>query len=163
MNKSPILLEVDSISIAFRDADSTQIKEVVKNISFQLKSGETLAIVGESGSGKTVSTLASMGLLPIKNTIISSGKILLNGKELPIHNGALPNWQSIRGKQIAMIFQDPMSSLNPSIQCGEQIMEMMRTHGMGKNENSRKEKTLDLIREVQLPQPEVTFKNTHMS
>ncbi|MGB0422740.1 MAG: ABC transporter ATP-binding protein [Flavobacteriales bacterium] len=158
MNNSQILLEVDSISIGFRDADSSQIKEVVQNISFQLKKGETLAIVGESGSGKTVSTLASMGLLPVKNTVISSGKIVLNGKELPIHNGDLPMWQSIRGKQIAMVFQDPMSSLNPSIQCGEQIIEMMSTHGVEKDATSRKQKALELINEVQLPQPEVTFK-----
>jgi len=158
MNNVQNLLEVDSISIAFRDADSAQIKEVVKNISFELQSGEVLAIVGESGSGKTVSTMAAMGLLPAKNTIISSGKITLNGEDLPIKEPQLKQWQEIRGKQIAMVFQDPMSSLNPSIQCGEQIMEMMRNHEIGKDEASRKQKALDLIKEVQLPLPSSTFR-----
>lgn len=157
MNNKLSVLEVKSISIGFRDADSTEIKEVVRNMSFQLKQGEILAIVGESGSGKTVSTVASMGLLPSQNTVISSGEILLNGNQLPIHDGTLTSWQAIRGKEIAMVFQDPMSSLNPSIRCGEQIVEMMRVHEVEKDEPSRKQKALELIKEVQLPEPEISF------
>ena len=138
------ILEVTGLSIAFEG------RKVVEDLSFTLGRGETLGIVGESGSGKSVSTLALMGLLPTKASI--TGSALLEGTELL----ALDEEQmrEVRGKRISMIFQEPMTSLNPVQKCGEQVVEMMRAHGETGDE---REKVIALFKEVLLPRPEKIF------
>ena len=144
MNRNNNILEVKGLSIAFEG------RKVVEDLSFTLGRGETLGIVGESGSGKSVSTLALMGLLPTKASI--TGSALLEGTELL----ALDEEQmrEVRGKRISMIFQEPMTSLNPVQKCGEQVVEMMRAHGETGDE---REKVIALFKEVLLPRPEKIF------
>ena len=144
VNKENTILEVKDLSVAFGG------NTVVDNISYTLGRGQTLGIVGESGSGKSVSTLALMGLLPKKATI--TGSALLEGTELL----ALDEEQmrEVRGKRISMIFQEPMTSLNPVQKCGEQVVEMMRAHGETGDERG---KVIALFKEVLLPRPEKIF------
>ncbi len=113
-------LEVKDLGISFRTADG--IVKAVRGVSFELYAGETLAIVGESGSGKSVSTKAILGVLP-KNSIVESGEILYEGKDLL--KVSEKGFNSIRGSRISMILQDPMSSLNPIMKAGRQIVEAM--------------------------------------
>ena len=118
------LLNIENLSISFLNGKDKI--EVVHNINFQLFENEILGIVGESGSGKSVSSLAIMGLLPRKVSEINSGSITF--KEANLLDLNQKELQGIRGKEIAMIFQEPMSSLNPSMRCGAQVMEMLKTH-----------------------------------
>lgn len=123
-NKRNKLLEVKNLEISFR----TYAGEVhaVRGVNFDLYEGETLAIVGESGSGKSVSTQAIMGLLGKKNTLIKSGEIRYQGRDLLKMSEA--EMQEVRGKEIAAIFQDPMTSLNPTMTVGKQIAESIIQH-----------------------------------
>lgn len=140
-------MEVRNLHVSF--LDGKQWREVVKGVNFSVKKGETLAIVGESGSGKSVSALSIMGLLDRKSTLIEGDGIWfdqttdlskLNEKEL----------RAFRGKRIAMIFQEPMTSLNPYRRCGQQVMEMILQHeDCSKREAN--ERTLDLFKKVKLP------------
>lgn len=144
------LLRVRDLNVAFGE------RTVVEGVNFTLRRGTTLGIVGESGSGKSVSTLALMGLLPKKAAV--GGSALLDGKELLTLDE--DGFCDIRGKRISMIFQEPMTSLNPVQKCGEQVLEMMKAHpceegGMGYEE--LKAKTIDLFKEVLLPRPEKIF------
>ncbi|AEB31002.1 oligopeptide transport ATP-binding protein OppD [Carnobacterium sp. 17-4] len=118
------ILEVKDLEISFQ----TYAGEVqaVRGVNFELYEGETLAIVGESGSGKSVSTQAIMGLLGDKNTLIKSGEILYKGQDLLKLSET--NMQEVRGKEIATIFQDPMTSLNPMMSVGKQIAESIVRH-----------------------------------
>lgn len=112
------LLEVKDLNISFH----TYAGEVkaIRGVNFDLYKGETLAIVGESGSGKSVTTKSIMRLLPEGNSEIKSGQILFNGMD--IAKAHEKQMQKIRGKDIAMIFQDPMTSLNPTMTIGKQIL-----------------------------------------
>ena len=145
------MLDVKDLNIKFKTQNG--LFEAVKGISFHLHKGETIGIVGESGSGKSVTSLAIMRLLDEKQTIIG-GSVLLNGNCLCI----LPEeeMQKIRGNQVAMIFQEPMTSLNPVLTCGFQITEAIQLH-LGVNKAKAKEKTIALFKEVQLPRPEAIF------
>ena len=109
------LISVKQLHISFYK-DKVE-KQIIKNISFDIKANEIVAVVGESGSGKSISSLALMGLLPKQISKITSGSILFKDKDLV----GLPEkeFQALRGKDIAMIFQEPMSSLNPSMRCGK--------------------------------------------
>lgn len=147
------LLNIENLSISFFTGNENI--EVVHNISFQLNENEILGIVGESGSGKSVSSLAIMGLLPKKVSDINSGLITFEGKNLLDQNEE--DFRKIRGKDIAMIFQEPMSSLNPSMRCGEQVMEMLRTH-LPLTKTEMTTKVLSLFDQVQLPDPDLCFK-----
>ena len=138
------ILEVKNLSVAFGG------RTVVEGLNYTLQRGRTLGIVGESGSGKSVSTLALMGLLPKQAKV--TGSALLEGTELLTLDEE--GFRSIRGKRISMIFQEPMTSLNPVQKCGAQVMEMMNAHGEGKAEKS---KVIDLFKEVLLPRPEKIF------
>lgn len=126
--------------------------EAVKGVSFNLDKGETIGIVGESGSGKSVTSLALMRLLNNDATI--SGNILLNDKSLC----GLPEAEirKIRGHQMAMIFQEPMTSLNPVLTCGFQLTEAIQLH-LGATKAEAKKRAIGLFKEVQLPQPETIF------
>ncbi|GAA4295567.1 ABC transporter ATP-binding protein [Aestuariibaculum suncheonense] len=143
MQKNPIL-NIKNLAIAFGD------NQVIHNISYELFENEILGIVGESGSGKSVSSLAVLGLLPKKISKITSGQILFHNEDLTtISSKAL---QDIRGKKIAMIFQEPMSSLNPSMTCGKQVQEILLQHTKLSNQEA-KEETLSLFEKVKLPNP----------
>ena len=133
------LLEVKNLEIGFR----TYAGEVqaVRGVSFDLYKGETLAIVGESGSGKSVSTQAIMGLLDNKNTLIKDGEILYLGQDLLKLSDT--EMQDIRGQEIATIFQDPMTSLNPTMTVGKQIAESIMQH-----QNASKSEALDQAKEL---------------
>ena len=146
VNRNNTILEVKGLSIAFDG------RAVVEHVSYTLRRGETLGIVGESGSGKSVSTLALMGLLP-KNAKVS-GSAKLNSTELLTLNEK--DFRDIRGKRISMIFQEPMTSLNPVQKCGEQVLEMLSSRPKGSDAEQRKQ-VIELFKEVLLPRPEKIF------
>jgi len=145
------MLNVTGLKVKFKTQNGSF--EAVKGVSFHLKKGETIGIVGESGSGKSVTSLAIMRLLDEKQTAIS-GEVLLDDVSLC----KLPEdeMRKIRGHKMAMIFQEPMTSLNPVLTCGFQITEAIRLHlGTGKAE--ARQKTIALFKEVQLPRPDAIF------
>jgi peptide/nickel transport system ATP-binding protein len=144
------LLEVRDLRISFR-TDKKHTFEAVKGISFSVPQDATVALVGESGSGKSVSSLAVMGLLPPDTTIIHDGSsIRFGGRELldlPVGER-----RKLCGKDISMIFQEPMSSLNPVFTVGFQIGEVLRLH-MGMDKRQARARTLELLEEVGIPDP----------
>jgi peptide/nickel transport system ATP-binding protein len=147
MNQKP-LLNISNLSIAFGN------NEVIHNISYYLNTNEILGVVGESGSGKSVSSLAILGLLPQHISKVTSGHIEFNNQDLTQLDAKA--FQTIRGNDIAMIFQEPMSSLNPSMTCGKQVEEVLRHH----TNLSRKEvkaEVISLFEKVKLPTPERIF------
>ncbi|MEY8849394.1 ABC transporter ATP-binding protein [Psychroserpens sp. XS_ASV72] len=147
------LLEIKSLSVSF--FNQKEASEVIHSISYCLNENEILGIVGESGSGKSVSSLAIMGLLPKGISKITHGSIFFNEKDLTkISEKQL---QNIRGNDIAMIFQEPMSSLNPSMTCGKQVVEILLQHcDISKFE--AKTEALALFEKVKLPLPKRVFK-----
>lgn len=150
-NHETTLLKVENLSVSFK-ADNKQWLETVKAISFTIPKNKTVALVGESGSGKSVTSLAVMGLLPKGQSQISEqSRILFEGKDLlELSSKEIRN---ICGKEIAMIFQEPMSSLNPVFTIGDQIAEVLRIHlGMGRKQ--ARERVLELLKEVGIPSPE---------
>ena len=148
------MLTVQNLTIAFKSQDD--FIPVVNSISFNLKPNEILGVVGESGSGKSVSTLAISGLLPKKISKITSGNIIFEGTSLLEYSNA--QMTMLRGKEIAMIFQEPMSALNPSMTCGAQVLEIILQH---KDITPAKAKveTLQLFEKVKLPRPKDIFKS----
>ncbi|MBT8279275.1 MAG: ABC transporter ATP-binding protein [Bacteroidia bacterium] len=146
------LLSVKNLAISFKS--DLKEKEVIHNINFELNTNEILGIVGESGSGKSVSSLAIMDLLPKKISKITSGEILFENANLLDLQAC--DIQKIRGNDIAMIFQEPMSSLNPSMTCGNQVVEILQCH-TNMTRSEAKAETLKLFEEVKLPLPELTF------
>ncbi|MFW2095395.1 ABC transporter ATP-binding protein [Acinetobacter sp. ULE_I057] len=147
----PVLLSVENLSVSFK-GENKQFIETVKGISFQIPTNTTVALVGESGSGKSVTSLATMGLLPKgQSRIAENSKIIFEGKDLLSLNSK--QMRAICGKDIAMIFQEPMSSLNPVFTVGDQIAEIMRIHlNMGRKQ--ARQRTLELLTEVGIPSPE---------
>ena len=144
------LLEVSDLRIAFR-VDRDTIVDAVKGVSFSVPRNGTVALVGESGSGKSVSSLAVMGLLPPDTTVIDpSGSIRFDGRELLTLSRA--ERRAMCGKDVAMIFQEPMSSLNPVFTVGAQIGEVLRLHGKMNPAQARR-RTLELLDEVGIPDP----------
>jgi len=148
------LLQIKDFSVDFvTDSGSTS---AVQNISFEINRGETVAIVGESGSGKTVTSLSILKLLPSPPARYTSGQILFSqeGKnETDIVKLDAKNIQKIRGNQISMVFQEPMTSLNPVKTCGKQVMEAIRTHH-DISEKKARERTVSLFEKVKLPDPQ---------
>ncbi len=150
MSQEP-LLSVKNLSISF--GSKKAYNEVVHQVSFSIEKNKILGIVGESGSGKSVTSLAIMGLLPRKKTKIT-GEILFKGTNLL--NLSEPSFRKYRGNEIAMIFQEPMSALNPSMTCGKQVAEIIKLH-VGLSASKAKLETLDLFKKVKLPRPEAIF------
>ena len=143
------LLTVENLQVCFE----TYAGEVqaVRDVSFYLDKGETLAIVGESGCGKSVTAQTIMQLIPIPPGKVKSGKVVLDGVEISAYTDK--EMESVRGEQISMIFQDPMTSLNPTMKVGKQIMEVLIKHqDMDKKE--AKAKAVDMLRLVGIPKPE---------
>lgn len=147
------ILEVHDLNISFHTfAGEVQ---AIRGVDFELYEGETLAIVGESGSGKSVTTKSIMRLLPTNNSEIKAGEILFKDKDLV--KASEREMQKIRGKDISMIFQDPMTSLNPTMQVGKQIMEPLLKHqNMGRNK--ARARALELLKMVGIPNPEARMK-----
>lgn len=150
--ESTILLSVKNLTLSFKKEN--EFVPVIHGLSYDLYENEIVGIVGESGSGKSVSSLAIMGLLPSKISKITDGTIVFNGKE--ITNLSDKEFQKIRGNDIAMIFQEPMSSLNPSLKCGYQVAEILERHTELSNKEIKAE-VLSLFEKVKLPNPEELF------
>ncbi|MEP0264402.1 ABC transporter ATP-binding protein [Dokdonia sp.] len=144
------ILSVNKLSISFPQKGS--IEEVIHEISFDLRRNEILAIVGESGSGKSITSLATLGLLDKK--AIVKGSILFKSTELLSFSEKA--YRNLRGRIISMIFQEPMSSLNPSLTCGYQVIEILKQHTALTNQEA-KERTILLFEKVKLPDPESLF------
>ena len=141
------ILEVKNLHVSFKTYAG--ISHAVRGVDFSLRKGETLAIVGESGCGKTVTSKAIMGLLPARNTMIEKGggaQILFQGDNLLDYTEN--QMTQIRGSKISMIFQDPMTSLNPTMKIGEQIAESILIHTQTSKEHAMKEaeKMLELVK-----------------
>jgi len=151
MIPAPPLLQVRDLRIAFR-VDKKNSVEALKGISFDVPDDSTVALVGESGSGKSVSSLAVMGLLPPETTIVQPGSsIRFAGRELL--GLPLRERRALCGKDIAMIFQEPMSSLNPVFTVGFQIGEVLRLH-LGMSQRAARARTLALLDDVGIPDPQ---------
>lgn len=148
------LLEVKNLVTQFKT--ETEFVKAVNDISFSLNQGETIGIVGESGSGKSVTSLSVMRLIPNPPGKITGGELIYHakdGQEIDLVKASDEQMRSFRGNEIAMIFQEPMTSLNPVMKCGEQVMEALMLHKKISKASARA-KTLELFREVQLPVPE---------
>ncbi len=139
------LLEVKNLKTTFRTEDGPVT--AVNGLSFSLEAGETLGIVGESGSGKSVTALSIMRLLA-RNATVTADRIALRGESLPAKSEA--EMRKIRGHQIAMIFQDPMTSLNPVLTIGEQIMETVRAHE-GISARAQRQRAIEMLDHVGIP------------
>ena len=148
------VLSVQDLRVAF-GAGETRV-EAVKGISFDLMPGETLAIVGESGSGKSVSAMSTMALIRQAGGDIEGGKILYDGR-VDMVTASEQEARAIRGNEIAMIFQEPMTSLNPVFTVGEQIVEPLMTH-LGLSHKVAKARALAAMEEVRIPEPARRFK-----
>jgi peptide/nickel transport system ATP-binding protein len=144
------MLQVHNLTVKFLSGKVEN--EVVKKISFDLKENKILGIVGESGSGKSVTSLAVLGLLP-KNTI-QEGTIFFDEKNLLKISDK--EFQQVRGNKIAMIFQEPMSSLNPTLTCGSQVAEVLKQH-TGLNKKEMYQEVISLFQKVKLPLPDRIF------
>ncbi|SES40214.1 ABC transporter ATP-binding protein [Psychrobacillus sp. OK032] len=147
------VLQVNNLHVSFRTYGGEV--EAVRGVDFDLYKGETLAIVGESGCGKSVTSNAIMGLIPQPPGVIKNGNILFKGKDLTkLSKGGL---RKIQGVDISMIFQDPMTALNPTLSIGEQLTEGLRTHKkIGKQE--AKKRAIEMLKLVGIPNPEERLK-----
>lgn len=145
------MLQVNNLNIQFKTQSG--LFQAVQGISFTLNKGETIGIVGESGSGKSVTSLAIMRLLDAGQTNIK-GQVLLD--DVDLFGLSEQEMQHIRGNRMAMIFQEPMTSLNPVLTCGFQVTEAIQVH-LGLTKGEAREKAVKLFEEVQLPDPEAMF------
>src|SRR6185312_10127709 len=148
-----ILWDVKNLTVDFKTEDDTV--RAVDGISYTVCKGESLGIVGESGSGKTVSSLALMRLIPRAGNI-ASGELLFNSRtkgNLDITKLSEKEMRNFRGNEIAMVFQEPMTSLNPVYTCGDQVMEAIMLHQKVSKQESRS-RTIELFKQVKIPRPE---------
>ncbi len=150
--KGAVVLEVRDLSVDF-GVDKKWVPAAI-GLNYEVRAGEVLAIVGESGSGKSASSMALLGLLPSNSRV--SGSVRLSGKELLGANAA--NIREVRGKDVAVIFQEPMTALNPVYTVGAQIVETVRLHNEVSPDEA-KERALRMLELVELPDPEKAFKS----
>lgn len=153
MMEKKLLLEVKNLVTEFKTDDG--IVKAVNDVSFDLYRGETIGIVGESGSGKSVTSLSAMRLIPNPPGRIASGQIIYHtkdGKQIDLVKISEKEMQSFRGNELAMIFQEPMTSLNPVFTCGNQVMETILLHQKVTKQEAEK-LTLELFEKVKLPDP----------
>jgi oligopeptide transport system ATP-binding protein len=145
--KSTTLLQIENLRTRFHIPEGTVY--AVNGVSFNVKEGETIGVVGESGCGKSVTMLSILGLIPIPPGEIVTGKALFRGKDLI----KLPEseFEQLRGEAVAMVFQDPMTSLNPVLTIGKQIIETLRTH-LGMNQEAAEQRTIELLEQVGIPE-----------
>ncbi|MDE0233330.1 MAG: ABC transporter ATP-binding protein [bacterium] len=145
------LLEVRNLSISFETHSG--VLPAIEDVSFALHPGDILGVVGESGSGKTVTVSSLVGLLP-DNARIDGGRVLYRGQDLlTLSDGEL---EAVRGKEIAMVFQDPMTSLNPVMRVGRQIAEALRIHGFSRSD--ARERAIELLDLVDIPNPRQRYR-----
>jgi len=144
------ILEVKNLKTGFKVDEGEFL--AVDDVSFTLESGATLGIVGESGCGKSVTSLSIMRLIPSPPGKIYSGEILFKGENLLKFSEE--GMRKIRGNDIAMIFQEPMTSLNPVFTCGNQIAEAIALHQKGLNKKQVREKTIEMLKKVGIPEPD---------
>ena len=149
------LISLQNVNIEFEQ--NGKLHTAVQQSNFEIEEGKIIAVVGESGSGKSVTALALMGLLPT-SAIIKGNAFFEEAGRATVNLLSLNDiqWQQIRGKKIAMIFQEPMTSLNPAYTCGNQVQEAIILHKKIKASAAKKE-TIDLFRSVELPEPEQLF------
>jgi oligopeptide transport system ATP-binding protein len=140
------LLTVEGLKTRFHTPEGTVY--AVNGVSFHVSEGETLAVVGESGCGKSVTMMSLLGLIPIPPGEIVAGRALYNRRDLLKMSEA--ELEQVRGKEIAMIFQDPMTSLNPVLTIGRQISETLRTH-LGATQKQAEERTIKMLEQVGIP------------
>jgi len=147
------LLSIDNLVVEFKTEDG--IVHAVDGVSYELYPGETLGIVGESGSGKSVSTLALLGLIPQPPGRIVSGTAMFKGRDLlKLKKREL---RRVRGNEVAMIFQDPMTSLNPVLTVGSQLGEAIKTHFPDEKDDAVKKRVVELLRLVGVPNAETRY------
>jgi oligopeptide transport system ATP-binding protein len=147
------LLEVKDLSVSF-DVYGGEV-QAVRNVNFDVKKGEALAIVGESGSGKSVTAQSIMRLIPSPPSRVKNGSVLFDGEELL--SLSENEMQKVRGNKIGMIFQDPMTSLNPTMTVGDQIMEGLVKH-QNLNSSKAKARAIEMLHLVGIPNPESRIK-----
>ncbi len=156
--RQPNLLEINDLRIYFT-SNQSEVR-AVRGISFHLKKGETLGIVGESGSGKSATALALMGLLPTAGRIVN-GKIIFNkngNDPIDLATAKPAQLQQVRGGEIAMVFQEPMTSLNPVFRCGHQVVEAILKH-QNTSKSKAKQQALNLFQKVKLADPKRIFQS----
>jgi oligopeptide/dipeptide ABC transporter ATP-binding protein len=147
------LLSIRNLVVEFRTEDG--IVHAVDDISYDVFPGETLGIVGESGSGKSVSTMSILGLIPQPPGRITSGTAMFKGKDLL--KMSKKELRRFRGDELAMVFQDPMTSLNPVLKVGYQLGEAIKTHYPKEKDDAVKSRVIDLLRMVGVPNPETRY------
>jgi peptide/nickel transport system ATP-binding protein len=148
---APVVLSIEDLVVQI---DGRPEHQVLKGISLEIRAGETVCLVGESGSGKSVTSLATMGLLPKGALETAGGRILLEGRDLL--GLSAQEMRDMRGVHLSMIFQEPMTALNPVMRVGDQIGEMLDTHvKLGTRE--RRQRILDIMEQVHLPDVERIF------
>lgn len=148
MSQEDLILEIRDLCVEFQTVEGTV--QAVNHLSYKLRKGEKLGIVGESGSGKSVSSLGMLRLIPNPSGRITGGEILYKGQDLV--KAPKKEMQRIRGNEISMIFQEPMTSLNPIIKCGKQIAESLRLH-RGMNKKEAMEEAVRLMQSVGIANP----------
>ena len=148
------ILQIENLKTSFMTSNGEV--QAVRGVSFSVEKGEIVGLVGESGSGKSVTSMSILKLLA-DTARIKEGKILFEGQDLTQCSRA--QMRKIRGGKISMIFQDPMSSLNPLIPVGKQVAEMIREHHPEKSRAQIKQEVLSLFEQVQIPEPEKRFKS----
>jgi oligopeptide transport system ATP-binding protein len=147
------ILEVRDLEISFKTYDGEV--QAVRGVTFDLRRGETLAIVGESGSGKSVTAKSIMRLLPEANSMIKGGEATFEGRDLLKLSDR--QMQGVRGSQIAMVFQDPMTSLDPTMKVGRQITESLKKH-LGMSGQRARERSVELMQMVGIPNAEARLR-----
>ena len=147
------VLSIQDLTVEFNTEDG--VVHAVTEVSYDLFPGETLGIVGESGSGKSVSVMSMLGLIPVPPGKIVSGQALYQGRDLL----TMPKKQlrNVRGGEVAMIFQDPMTSLNPVLTIGDQIAEAIQTHHPGTSDGDARKRVVHLLEVVGVPSAERRF------
>lgn len=150
MKQSETVLEIKDLCVEFQTVEGKV--QAVDHLNYTLHKGEKLGIVGESGSGKSVSSLAVLQLIPNPPGRVTGGEILYKGKDLV--KLSEKEMQKLRGNEVSMIFQEPMTSLNPIIQCGKQIAESLRLH-RGMNKKEAMQEAVNMMRAVGIANPEV--------
>ena len=146
------LLRVDNLKTSFMTSNGKV--QAVRGVSFEVKRAEIVGIVGESGSGKSITNMSLLKLLP-DTAVIKDGSVMFQGRDLT--KLSMKELREIRGEKIAMIFQDPMSSLNPLIPVGDQVAEMIRIHHRDKSREAVKQEVLKRFVEVRIPEPEKRY------
>ncbi len=152
MTPPELILQVQNLDVRFRVDRKSEPFAAVKGISFDIPTNTTVALVGESGSGKSVSAMAILGLLPENALVSREGRILYGGRDLL--KASMYELQDIRGKDISVIFQEPMTSLNPVFPVGEQIAEVLRLH-MNMDGRRARARAIELLNEVGIPNPQL--------